>query len=141
MRKGQASAEFLIVIAIMGVAILPLILVMAQNAQSTPEKLAMSEAQFSTARLGAAVDSVGSMGPGAQMRTQVQLPGLLSLAAGGREITARVQTSYGPVDIVQATKFNVSGPDLAGLTPEGTYLILVRASTDPKSENVTLSLG
>ncbi len=138
--RAQASAEFLMIVAIMAVAIFPLLLVMSNNAQSSPEKLALGQAEFTASRLGATVDSIGSMGPGAQMRTAVELPALQSFSAQGREIGMQVMTSYGPIDIVQATRFPAKSIDLNSIHQAGSYLILVRASTTPGDENVTLSL-
>ncbi len=140
--RAQASAEFLIVIAIMSMAMLPLLLALQANATQTPDKLALAKATFSAARLSSAVMAVGSLGLNSSMMTAVEFPNVVLVNASGREILVRVATSYGPVDIVQPTRFNVTSPTggLDAIRHEGSYVIDVRASAVLNDTNVTLTL-
>lgn len=140
MQKAQASAEFLIVIAIMSMAMLPLLLSLQTNATQMPDKVNLAKATFSAARLAASVQAVGSLGLNSSMITAVELPEVLLVNASGREILVRVATSYGPVDIVQPTRFNVTSPNLDTIRHDGSYVIDIRSSAELNNSNVTLTL-
>lgn len=138
--RGQASSEFLLVLALIAAAILPLLLILAWNSRASPEQLSVGIATSSASRLAAAVNSVGSLGPGAALRTQIVLPRVLSVSAQGREIVIDLNTSYGPVALVQPTRFNISSSGFERINREGTYIIDVRGPGGPDAQNVTLTL-
>lgn len=138
--RAQASAEFLMVIALLAVAMLPLLLSLQANAVQTPDQLALSKAVFSASRLAASVESVGSLGLNSSLSTPLELPDVTLVNASGREVVIRVRTSYGPVDIVQATRYNVSSVGLDAIRREGSYVVNIRASENLSNSNVSLSL-
>ncbi len=138
--RGQASSEFLMVLALISAAILPLLLMLAWNSRASPEQLSVGVATFSASRLAAAVNAVGSLGPGAALRTQIVLPRTLYASASGREIVIDLNTSYGEVALVQPTRFNISSVGFERINREGTYIIDVRAPNSTDSPNVTLTL-
>ena len=138
--RGQASSEFLLVLAILAAAILPILLTLAWNSRASPEQLSVGIATFSASRLAAAVNSVGSLGPGSALRTQIVLPRVIYVSARGREIVIDVNTSYGEVALVQPTRFNISSTGFERINREGTYIIDVRGPTGPDAQNVTLTL-
>lgn len=138
--KAQASAELLVIIAVMGIAMLPMLLVMGTSAQKGPDTLALGKAVFSSARLASSVNAVGSLGLGSAVGASVEFPDGAVVSAMGREISVRVMTSSGPVDIVQSTRFNVTGVGLERITREGTYLIDVQAGPTPEKSDVSITL-
>lgn len=138
--RGQASSEFLLVLALIAAAILPLLLMLAWNSRASPEQLSVGIATSSASRLAAAVNAVGSLGPGAALRTQIVLPRVLYVSAQGREIVIDLNTSYGEVALVQPTRFNISSSGFERINREGTYIIDIRGPGGPDAPNVTLSL-
>lgn len=140
MTRGQISLEFLVIIAVMTLTLTPLLLLVQWNSQQSPDQNMLNKAAWSATRLASSVDAVGSLGPGSQMGVQVEMPDVVNVTAQGREITIRLITSYGPVDAVYPTRFNVTGVGLGSIHKEGSYLIDVSASTDPANANVTLTL-
>ncbi len=139
--RGQASAEFMLVLAILSATILPILLMLSWNSRAQPEQLSVSMAAFSASRLAAAVNSIGSLGSGASLRTQIELPSVVFLHASGREIVVRVNTSYGLLDLVQPTRFNVSSTGFERINREGAYVIDVRGAANLSAANVTLELN
>ena len=138
--RAQASTEYLLILSVLGAAILPFLLVLAWNATRSPEQLALSLATFSASRLAAAVNSVGSLGPGAALRTQIEMPDHVALSASGREITVRLNTSIGPMDIVQPVLFPINSSGLERVRSQGSYIIDVYGPASPAAPNVTLRL-
>ncbi|VVB56912.1 Uncharacterised protein [uncultured archaeon] len=139
--RAQASSEYLLIMAVLSAAVLPFLLVLAWNAAQQPEQLAMTMATASASRLAAAVNSVGSLGPGAALRTQVEMPNGVTLNATGHEITVHINTAIGPMDLVQPTYFPVNGSGLERVQAGGTYIIDVYGPTSPDAPNVTLVLN
>ena len=139
--RAQASTEYLLILSVLGAAILPFLLVLAWNATRSPEQLALSLATFSASRLAAAVNSVGSLGPGAALRTQIEMPDNVLLSARGREITVSLNTSVGQMDIVQPTLFPMNSTGLERVGAQGTYIIDVYGPGGPNAPNVTLVLS
>ncbi len=138
--RAQSSAEFMIAIAIMGIALVPIMTAMQWNSQSSPEKMMLAKASFSADRLRSAVDSVGALGPGARLTAQVEMPQVQNISAQGREISIGLDTSFGPVDITQPTRFNVTTSGFERIRAEGRYVIDVKAGTGPDDPNVKLVL-
>lgn len=119
--KGQASSEFLVIIAALTLMMLPVLVIMNLNVQYSQERMALSKATFSAARLAAAADSVGAMGLGAKLYTTVELPATESIDVQGHAIAIRLRTSYGPVVIVQASRFNLNATGIERASSPGTY--------------------
>ena len=140
-RRAQASSEYLLILAVLAAAILPFLLVLAWNANQNPEALAMTLATFSAARLAASVDSVGSLGTGSALRTQIEMPDGVTLTAKGREVVAHLNTRNGPVDIVSPTHFDMTATGFDRITAQGSYVIDVRGPYSLNMTNVTLELS
>ena len=140
-RRAQASAEYLLILGVLAAAILPFLLMLAWNANQNPEALALTLATFSASRLAASVNSVGSLGPGAILRTQIEMPDGVTMSARGREVVVHLNTRYGPVDIVQPTRFNMSSSGLERISAQGTYVIDVNGPYGLNATNVTLVLS
>lgn len=121
MSKGQIAVEYLIIIGILSIAIIPILFAMHWNANSSPDQLAISKGTFSVARISSSVNAVGSIGDGAKLRAQVEMPDISSLEVGPDVIVANVDASYGNVAIVQPTKYEVSGIGLTGIRAGGIY--------------------
>jgi len=119
--KAQASSEFLIIIAALTLMMMPVLIVMNMNAQYSAERMALSKASFSAARLAAAADSVGAMGLGAKLYTTVELPGTEKIEVNGHDIALTLKTSYGNVVVVQASRFMLNATGIGRATAPGTY--------------------
>ena len=139
-RRAQASAEYLLILGVLAAAILPFLLMLAWNANQNPEALAMTLATVSAARLAAAVDSVGSLGTGSALRTQIEMPDGVTLTARDREVVAHLRTRNGPVDIVSPTHFDINSSGFERITKQGSYVIDVRGPYSLNMTNVTLTL-
>ena len=100
-KSGQIAIEFLVILGVLSLALVPVIFAMQWNANNSPDRLAISKATFSVNRLSCAINSIGSMGEGAKIRTQIEMPNVDLLSADGNEIVAEVETTYGQVVIVQ----------------------------------------
>lgn len=122
MRKGQIAIEFLVIIGILSLAIIPILFAMHWNASNSPDRLAISKGTFSASRMAAAIDSVGSIGEGAELRTQVEMPNLGALKVQGNEVVLSVRTTYGDVVILQPTDYTIQSIGVEKLRAEGTYM-------------------
>ena len=131
----------MLVLAILSATILPILLMLSWNSRAQPEALSVSMAAFSASRLAAAVNSVGSLGSGSALRTQIELPNVIFLQASGREIVVRVNTSYGLLDLVQPTRFNISSSGFSRIGAAGAYVIDVHGAANMSATNVTLELN
>jgi len=140
-RRAQASSEYLLILGVLSAAILPFLLVLVWNANQNPENLAMVLATFSASRLAASVDSVGSLGTGATLRTQIEMPDGVTLTAAGHEVVARLNTRFGPIDIVSPTHFMMNATGFERITKQGTYVIDVHGPYGLNDTNVTLVLN
>ncbi|MFH0927090.1 MAG: hypothetical protein V1822_00755 [Candidatus Micrarchaeota archaeon] len=132
MGRGQIAIEFLVILGLLSLAIIPIIFAMQWNAGNSPDRLAISKGTFSAARLAASVNSVGSIGEGARLRVQVELPNVDSVQLRAHEVVLNVQTSYGEVVILQPVDYDVSGIGLEGVKAEGTYVLDVYSDAPGK---------
>ena len=129
--KGQISVEFLIIIGILSIAMLPVLFAMNYSAQTTPDKIAIAKATFSAARLRSAVNSVGSLGFGSSMVTQIEMPTVEYIQISNKEIAISVMSSYGDVAIIQPVEFNItSTTGFENVRAEGTYLVDIHSNND-----------
>jgi len=121
MRKGQIAIEFLVILGLLSLAIFPILFAMHWNSNNSPDQLAISKGTFSVARISSAVNAVGSIGDGAKLRVQTEMPNIDSLEIGPGVVVANVYTTYGPVAIVQPADYEVRGIGLEHVRIEGTY--------------------
>jgi hypothetical protein len=128
--KGQISVEFLMIIGILSIAMLPVMFAMHWTSQETPDKVAIAKASFSGSRLASSVNSIGNLGTGSAIVAQVELPVVESISLGRREININVLTSFGEVAIVQATDFEIEQTGFDRIGAEGTYLIDMKVDQD-----------
>jgi len=137
MKRGQIAIEFLVIIGILSLAIIPILFAMHWNASNSPDRLAISKGTFSAARIAAAVDSVGSIGDGSKLRTQVELPENAGLRVRGKEIVLYVRTTYGDVVILQPTDYTTFSLGTENVKREGTYMFDIY-SNEPGVVNIKL---
>ena len=137
MKKGQVAIEFLVIIGIMSLAVIPILFAMHWNSSNSPDRLAISKGTFSVARIAASINSVGSIGEGAKIRAQVELPACKSLKIKRREVALVVETSYGDVVILHPTDYDADGIELEGVRTEGGYIMDVY-SDEPGEVKVEL---
>lgn len=123
MKNGQVAVEFLLIIGILSLAIIPVLFAMHWNSQNSPDRLVLTKAAFSASRLASSANSVGSLGPGSKMRVQVELPPVHSVVASGEDISVNAITSYGTAAIVQTCDYSLSSQGFERMGAEGTYTI------------------
>jgi len=123
MKKGQIAIEFLVIIGVLSLAVIPILFAMHWNSSNSPDRLAISKGAFSVARLSASINSVGNMGEGSKLRAQIELPASDSLLIRNREVVLYVETSYGEVVILQPTDYEVVGTGLEHIKTEGGYTL------------------
>lgn len=121
--KGQASSEFLVIVAVLSFMMVPFLLLVYMNSAGAPEKIAISKASFSAARLASSANAVGAMGIGARLYTTIEVPDVQSVQASGNEVVVTLKTSYGEVNIVQPTRHPVLGVGLDYIKGGGTYTV------------------
>jgi len=127
--RGQVSVEFLLIIGMLSVAILPILFAMNFATQDSPDRLAISKATFSAARIASSAQAVGNLGPGSKIRAQVEMPYVRSINVRGNEVALEVQTTYGNVLILQQADFELNGRGLEGIGAPGTYMIDIYSDT------------
>lgn len=128
--KGQISVEFLMIVGLLSIAILPVLFAMHWTSQETPDKVAIAKASFSGSRIASSVNSIGNLGHGSAVVAQVEMPSVESVQVGRREISVNVLTSFGEVAIVQATDFDMDARGFERIQKEGTYLIDMNVDQD-----------
>ncbi|PIT84601.1 hypothetical protein COU37_02465 [Candidatus Micrarchaeota archaeon CG10_big_fil_rev_8_21_14_0_10_45_29] len=127
--RGQVSVEFLLIIGMLSVAILPILFAMNFAAQDSPDRLSISKATFSAARIASSAQAVGNLGPGSKIRAQVEMPHVRSISVNNNEVALDVQTTYGNVIILQQTDFQMHGRGLESISAPGSYIIDIYSDT------------
>ena len=139
--KAQAASEFLIIIAVLSFIMAPFLLLVYTNASASSEKIAISKATFSAARLASSANAVGAMGAGSRVHATVELPDVESLRVVKNEVVVEVRTSYGVVSVVQPSRFQLDSSGLEKIHGAGIYTIDVSGPESTASgEKVSLVL-
>lgn len=121
--RGQVSVEFLLIIGILSIAIIPILSAMSLASQDSPDRLSISKATFSAARIASSAQAIGNLGPGSKIRAQVEMPPVQSVKIKGNELALDVITTYGNVVILQQTDFKMKALGFEKIGAPGTYII------------------
>ena len=132
--RGQASAELLIMVAIMAVFILPLLLITYVNASNSGGKATIAEAGRAGSQLASTADSVGYLGSGSSMFADIEMPqnvqGIeIRNSAPISEIVFNISTSSGTNQIVYVSHFPLSASteDLQRIATNGQHRVNISA--------------
>lgn len=120
-KRGQATIEFLVLIAFFLVFVTPLIAVMLDLSGQNADSVALEQAQQAARSMADAADQVYIQGGSAEITKQVFFPSkMVNVTVGkvpsgttvrpGRELVLTVQTKSGDSDIVFMTLGQVSDP-------------------------------
>jgi len=132
--KAQASAELLVMVAIMAVFILPLLLITYVNASTSGEKALISQAGRAASQIASTADSVGYLGSGSSMLAEIEMPsGVQGIEIRNSsqisEIVFNVSTSSGASQLVFVSRFPISASqsDLKRLATTGLHRVNISA--------------
>ena len=123
---GQISVEYMVIIGFVTVITIPLIIVYSTFTQDSADEINTAQAKQIAKKIVDAAESVYYLGEPSQTTLSVNVPDKLVLAnfSSGKEVVFKVSTKSGKVDIVQNTRFNISG-DFP--TKAGSYTITIKA--------------
>ncbi|GEM_PF-4815190 len=139
--RAQAASEFLVIIAVLSFIMAPFLLIVYSNASSSAEKIAISKATFSAARLASSANAVGSMGLGSRLHATVELPDVESISTSKNEVVINVRTGYGIVSIVQPSRFQLTSDGLEKIKTAGIYTLDVAGpAAFGSAEKVSITL-
>jgi uncharacterized protein (UPF0333 family) len=138
--RGQASAELLFAIAIMLLMVMPVLFNAYFNIGQQEEKLSLSVASASAARIANLADSVGYLGGNASIIAEIDVPrGTEEVKTQNNEIVFKMQTSSGPVDIVRASRFRIIQTTLVEKNDaKGIYRIEIAASQGASGQEIRM---
>ncbi|MFH1222147.1 MAG: hypothetical protein V1492_03620 [Candidatus Micrarchaeota archaeon] len=128
--KGQVSTELLVIVGVVLVIFIPLLVMVYTKAGEAQSEMSAYQAQLVAFRLAYLANSVGSLGSGTVVYTDVYIPrNTVWLRAknvgAGAEIQLRAATDQGPKDFVEVVKFPFEGGDSATgkdlITTAGAY--------------------
>jgi hypothetical protein len=110
--KAQVSIEYLIIVSVALMVLLPLILYARTTFSGYAENNKISLARSAVDKLGGGVNWVYSQGPPAKLTLQLCIPDLEEISLENRTILFKIETSAGISDIFYETV-----PELDGYLP------------------------
>jgi len=129
MVKGQASIEFMVIVGIVMILMIPVIwyafsIISAESQDSN----AINKASTSVSRIVTLADSVGVTGQGSAIYTEIILPeNINNVTVESREFFMTMQTVNGLTDITGISKFTLIGENIERLTLPGTYKLHIES--------------
>ena len=107
--RAQVSVEFLLIIAIMMVVLLPVI-IYAFSVLNTEnqDKINLEKASVALNRIVYTIDSVGSAGTGSAMYTEIFVSRIDHASVNGNELIFNIQTTDGPVELYKIADYNIA---------------------------------
>lgn len=107
--KGQVSTELLIIVAVVLLIFIPLLVLVYFKASEATEQMNNYQAELTVFRLAYMANSVGNLGEGAKVYSDVYIPAntktlkIRSVERGG-EIVLTLKTNHGDTEIMQIIK-------------------------------------
>jgi hypothetical protein len=135
--KGQISSEILILIGMLLVFLVPLLLYGYGKINQAGDDLSIQQAEFSAQRLASLSDSVGYLGGNAAIIDEIQIPSDTENISiqNNRDVVITVDSPAGPEQIVQASYFNLTSPNMNSIVRPGNYFIDVQAISNISSSS------
>ncbi|HKZ45502.1 MAG TPA: hypothetical protein VJ343_02245 [archaeon] len=108
--KAQVSVEYLIIVSVALVVLLPLILYSGEILRNYNEETRMSLAKNAVKKIGESADWVYSQGPPAKLNTEVYFPsGISQTSLENNAILLKMKVSSGTSDIYYSTMSPLNG--------------------------------
>lgn len=128
MKRGQASAEYLILLSfIMGIVLIVVILFQSYM-QETQDSIRLAQADQLAHKIVDTAEKVYYLGEPSKMTIKAHMPGnVKSITLANKEVYFLLGTSQGDNEVGTISKVNITG-NLA--TNEGVYEILVESKGD-----------
>ena len=101
MRKSQAASEYIILIGILFVLLIP---ILYYTLTTSNENVRLNQANDAVVTLAKAADTVYSLGPGNKKFVWVTIPSGAKMAINGNEITMKLSIYGSESDVYQTTK-------------------------------------
>lgn len=125
LRRGQAGIEYVIMIGILLIFLIPIIYYSLNEANVN---IKLTQLENAVRRVVKAADSVHALGPGSSQVVVVTLPkGIQSATIYDKEILLKVSMFGGVSDVHYPSKANLTGTFPTG---EGTYNIVLSSKRD-----------
>ena len=122
MKKAQVSAEYLMIVGIIFIAVITLFVYAMKESN---DAVRINEAREFTDTLAKTADMVYALGPGSQDYVQAALPSSVeSISISGNEISLKMRIFGGTSDVFSETKAVVNG---SLSTAKGNHYVLVKA--------------
>ncbi|MBU0953194.1 MAG: hypothetical protein KKA90_02095 [Nanoarchaeota archaeon] len=123
--RGQVAVEYLIIVGLVLMFLLPIWSYTTTVQQVSNEQLALAYADTTVNRIVDAVNIVAGQGPPARINVMVQIPnGVISTNLSGKTAQIRVRVGTGSTDVVAVANVNMTG-----IIPleSGTYTLQIDA--------------
>lgn len=125
LKKAQVSMEYVVIVGVILVALIPLFFYSISKINS---QIKVDQADAAVVNLANAVDSVHSLGPGSRKFIQVTIPsGVVSATASGKIVQLKVNIYGSTSDFYANTITNITG---SLPNQSGTYTLLVDSLED-----------
>jgi uncharacterized protein (UPF0333 family) len=136
--RAQVSVEFLLIIAVMMVVLLPVI-IYAFSVLNTEnqDKINLEKASVALNRIVYTIDSVGSAGTGSAMYTEIFVSRIDHVSVNGNELIFNIRTMDGPVEIYKIADYNIVSDSSLENLKNGPYKLLITAE-DSTTVKVTI---
>ena len=126
-RRGQISAEYLILVGFILLTLIPVIAALYSYSAHSQERLAVEQAHQTVKRIADAANTVYSLGHPSRIIRKVYIPANIKNATiSDMEIIFVVEGSTGDVEVVETTMVEVSG---TLPTNQGTYRMNVSTTS------------
>ena len=137
--RAQVSVEFLLIIAVMMVVLLPVI-IYAFSVLNTEnqDKINLEKASVALNRIVYTIDSVGSAGTGSAMYTEIFVSRIDHVSVNGNELIFNIRTMDGPVELYKIADYNIVSDSSLENLKNGPYKLLITAE-DSTTVKVTIS--
>ena len=137
--RAQVSVEFLLIIAVMMVVLLPVIIyAFSVLNNENQDKINLEKASVALNRIVYTIDSVGSAGTGSAMYTEIFVSRIDHVSINGNELIFNIQTTDGPVELYKIADYNIISDSSLENLKNGPYKLLISAE-DSTTVKVTIS--
>lgn len=132
-RKAQAALEYMMII---GIAMLILVPIILYSYQQNETAMRINQAKLAATQISASAGSLYAQGPGAKTTLDIFLPAGYSAQsyASGNIVNIKVYTPAGSNDVIEITRANMSG----SLPSDSGYRRIFMTMLDSGYVNITV---
>ncbi len=132
--RGQVAVEYLIIISVSLIIIIPLSLYMNQSLMGYRDDTKISRAWNAVKKIGESTDWVYSQGPPAKLTLEIYIPNDVDeISFDNKTVLFRVRTSSGVSDVFYNTV-----PEIQGSLPEKSGYYFISLTAFPNYVNVSV---